>query len=89
MTPTHITIGDVKKGSRDALCYRISPEMIFEAEILSEEANMILNGSRITLADDGEGFNKLSDNTLEEGGALVYDTNGATVYGDTMYVSFK
>ena len=66
-----------------------SPEMIFEAEILSEEAHMISKGKRVTLIDDGEGFNKLSDNILEEGGALVYDTNGAAVYGDTMYVTFK
>ena len=30
MIPTHITIGDIKSGNGYALCYRITPDMIFE-----------------------------------------------------------
>lgn len=89
MTPTHIAVQDIKSGAGYALCYRISPDMLFEAEFCSCEAGMIDNGNRITLHDDGNGFNKLSDNILESGGAIVYDMNGATNYGDTIYVIFK
>ena len=89
MTPTHITISDIKKGGGYALCYRISPEMIFEIETRSYEIAMVSRGCRLSLIDDGSGFNAISDNIIEEGGALVYDTNGAAVYGDTMYVTFK
>lgn len=89
MTPTHIAVSDIKKGNGRALCYRISPEMIFEAELCSEEISMISEGFRITLYDDGSGYNKLSDNIISEGGALVYDMNGADKYGDTVYVTFK
>lgn len=89
MTPTHITVHDIKKGNGYALCYRISPDMIFEVEIASHEVGMLSNGSRINLFDDGNGYNKLSDNVLEEGGAFVYDMNGASKYDDTFYVIFK
>ncbi len=87
--PTHVLIRTKEKGTEQALCYRITPEMIFEVEVVGDNIGEIYAGDSICLYQEGaEGYSKCCD-TFEGGVALIKDKNGATKSGDTIYVSFE
>lgn len=87
--PTHVLINAKEKGQEQALCYRITPDMIFEVEAVGDNVGDICIGDYVCLYLEGaEGYSKCSD-VFEGGVAYVYDNNGATKSGDTLYVSFE
>ena len=85
--PTHIAINDIPKGAHMALCYRISPDMLFEVPILSDNVSAISIGANLCLQDNG-GYLALCDLSADNC-AVIYDLNGARNDGDTVYVKFN
>lgn len=86
--PTYIAINDIPKGSSKALCYRITPDMIFEVPLRSEYAESQLIGVSLGLLDNGKGYIELNDSPTENC-AFLYDLNGARNDGDTVLVKFN
>ena len=85
--PTHVLLRNKDKLEREALCYRIYPDMIFEVEVVGDNVGALSKGKKIRLYNDGYGYSKCSDE-VEGGVALIVDMNGAVKSGDTVYVSF-
>ena len=86
--PTHVIIKSKAKGEEMVLCHRISPNMIFEVEIVGNDVSDLLDGDKICLLNDGNGYSKCST-TTDGGVATIYDMNGATKSGDTVLVTFN
>lgn len=85
--PTHITLQDMDEEDYTVLCYRITPNMLFEVEVIGKNVAGITNGSKLCLYNTEYGYTALSDET-ENGVAIVYDRNNAKKSGDTVYVTF-
>lgn len=84
--PTHMTMQRV--NGKEALCYEITPNMIFEATVASSPASMKI-GTEYSLTLDGDAIT--SDKTEDIGtkGATLIDKNGATKAGDRVLISFR
>jgi len=86
--PTHITLQNMNEDDYRALCYKITPNMVFEVEVIGENIASISKGTKLCLCNTAYGYTALSDET-ENGVATVYDRNNAKKSGDTMYVTFE
>ena len=85
--PTHVLIATANKGDERALCYRISPNMIFETSLYGDP-EYLYEGAIVTLYNNKNGFMLVTDNT-EGGVATVYDMMGAKKTGDSLLVVFN
>lgn len=85
--PTHIIIRKKLENEKEALCYRITPDMLFEVEVYGDNVDTLLNGQSLCLHIDGNGYTKCSDLTID-GVALIHDENGAFKDNDSVIVSF-
>lgn len=86
--PSYINIAPIKSSDTSAICYRITPDMLFEVEIMGEDISSVENGMKLPIYLEKNAFCKVGD-IPEDGLATVYDTNGATKDNDTVYVVFK
>ena len=86
-TPTHVLIKESKPGDSFALCYRISPDMIFEVPITGNP-EVLRNGMSVELSlRNGHGAYAISD--IADGPAKIYSLEGATKPGDKVLVTFN
>ena len=86
--PFCILAEDLKKGTVSALCYRITPDMVFEAPVYGNPLSLH-NGAGVSLHYESKlGICGVSDST-ETRIATVYDTNGAKNPGDKILVYFN
>ena len=85
--PFCILAEDLKKGAASALCYRITPDMVFEVPVYGDPL-ALHNGAGVSLHYESTlGLCGVSDST-ETRIATVYDTNGAKNPGDKILVYF-
>ena len=85
--PTHILIKELKHGDSFALCYRISPDMIFEVPLIGSPANVHAGMSVEFIIEDGHGIYAISDN--DSGPVTIYSLEGATKSGDKVLITFN
>lgn len=84
--PKYVLAKDIKQGDGYALCYRISPEMVFEVPIIGEPAD-VSNGLMVDLAiDEDHGAYAVTD--TEGGPARIYSLEGAKKPEDKILVIF-
>ena len=81
--PTHVALESYVPGNKNyILCYRITPDMIFELPLKKDQ--YCYEGTRYNVYT--EGGNAVGLGTQAEGGALVVtDANGAKNIGDKLY----
>lgn len=70
-------------GARKLRCYRITPDMVFEAAISAYSASAQKVGAKLQFATDGL---TLTATAAETGGAEIVDLNGAAKVGDKILV---
>lgn len=70
-------------GARRLKCYRITPDMLFEATLAAYGATVKV-GAKVTFGTDGL---TLTATAAESGGAEIVDTNNATKTGDKITVA--
>lgn len=85
--PTHILIAKANKNDLYGLCYRITPNMIFETTLYGDP-KYLYEGMNVTLYNDKKGVNCVTDST-ESGVATIYDMAGAKKSGDRLLVVFN
>ena len=85
--PTHILVHNAKKGDKTAICYRISPDMIFETTLVGSPAELH-EGMTVEFAlNNTHGAYGISD--IKSGPAIIYSLDGATKSGDKVLVTLK
>lgn len=85
--PAYIIAKNVKAGDGFALCYRISPEMVFEVPLIGSP-HVVHNGLSLELAlKSGHGAYAVTD--TDGGPAKVYSTEGASKSGDKILITFN
>lgn len=70
-------------GARKLRCYRITPDMIFEAPLSAYAASTLKVGATVTFGTDGL---TLTATAAEAGGAEIVDLCNATKVGDKIAV---
>ena len=85
--PTHILIHNAKKGDKTAICYRISPDMIFETTLIGSPAELH-NGMTVEFALKN-GLVAYAASDLKSGPVIIYSLDGATKSGDKILVTLK
>ncbi len=86
--PTHVALQNLAKNeARTVLCYKLSPDMIFEAK-LNAIPNDILVGKTIDVAIVG-GHTIALMSSESNGIATVYSLGSAMREGDNILVYFK
>ena len=85
--PQFVLAKAVKKNDPFALCYRISPEMIFEVPVIGDPANLSPGMSVELMIESGHGAYAISD--TDGGPAKIYSLEGASKYGDKVLVTFN
>ena len=85
--PTHILIQNAKKDDKTILCYRISPDMIFETPLIGSPA-AIHAGMTVEFALK-DALTAYAASDIAGGPAVIYSLEGATKSGDTILVTLK
>ena len=85
--PPFIVAKAVKKDDTFALCYRISPGMIFEVPVIGDPANISPGLSVELMIESGRGAYAISD--TDGGPAKIYSLEGATKSGDKVLITFN
>ena len=85
--PTHILIKGIKDSDKFALCYRISPDMIFEVPIIGNPASLHAGMTVEFALKDGLTAYAASD--IAGGPAVIYSLEGATKSGDKILITLK
>ena len=86
-TPTHVLVKAVKKGDSTALCYRITPEMIFEVPVIGDPSSLYVGISVELAIEANHGAYAVTD--VEDGPAKLYSFSNATKHGDKVLVTFS
>ena len=86
--PFAILAKETKRGESEALCYRVTPNIVFET-ILHGNPKYLYSGARVKIyADSNECLCGVTDN-IEDGLATIYDLCDATKSGDKVLVYFE
>ena len=82
--PTHVAIEGYEPGNKNSiLCYRITPDMIFELPLM--KAQTCYEGTRYNVYTESGGGAVGLSNQAEGGVLVVTDANGAKKVGDKLY----
>ena len=85
--PKYVALKDPQDFDSQLMCYRITPDMVFETTITGTPSDSLL-GQKVTLyKNDGCIVTGVTDNT-NSGVATVIALNGARKSGDKISVSF-
>lgn len=85
--PTHILAKAINKGDTFALCYRVSPDMIFEAPLIGDPSSLFAGMSVELVVQSGRGICAVND--VEGGPAMIYSLENAKASGDKVLVTFS
>ena len=83
--PTHIAVRAI--SGKNALCYHVTPDMVFETQVAADPTNMVV-GSEYLLSSDGS-FVSATKVSGTVRGATLLSKNGATKLGDKIIVAFR
>lgn len=70
-------------GAKKLKCFRVMPDMLFEADISAFSATVQKVGAKVTFSTDGL---SLTATAAETAGAEIVDVAGAAKAGDKIYV---
>ena len=85
--PTHILIRPIKYGDTHALCYRITPAMIFETTV-NGDPKYLYDGVRVLLHKGSDVGTCGVSNSTDNGVATIYSLENAKKSGDKVLVTF-
>jgi hypothetical protein len=87
VVPTHVLLKDVKTSDQVALCYKISPDMQFEAPVNGSCASLYA-GAKVKLYTNADLAAVGVSNDTASGVAKIVSLDGATAAGDKVTVVF-
>ena len=85
--PEFITMAAAASTEDSVLCYKVFPDMIFEAPITAAPSALSV-GESVTLGIDGDGEASAVTATVTSGVAYIYSLDGASTAGDKVTVKF-
>ena len=77
-----MTAAPAKSGEK-VICYRVTPDIVFEAPASVVNSNTKL-GNAVTISSDAKGVTATAVSSGK--GAKIIDANGAAAAGDTVHV---
>ena len=78
----YVTAAPAKSGEK-VICYRVTPDIVFEAPASVVNSNTKL-GNAVTISSDAKGVTATAVSSGK--GAKIIDANGAAAAGDTVHV---
>ena len=88
LKPFAILAKETKHGESEALCYRVTPSIVFET-ILHGNPKNLYSGARVKIYVDSDEFLCGVTDEFEDGLATIYDLCDATKSGDKVLVYFE
>lgn len=79
----YVTASAAKSGEK-VICYRVTPDIVFEARLGAYSSSAIKLGTAVTIGTDAKSVTATAVSSGK--GAKIIDTNGAAATGDTVHV---